>query len=350
MGDDFGMSGGSEPLQYLVPMPARAGETVEVSPGIYCIRTSLPFRLSAVNLWLLRDDDGWTMVDCGFPLPQVREQIEAAWIRTLGGAPVTRLIITHHHPDHSGNCRWICERWGITPSMSAGEYASAQELMGRNWSEQASSRIKFWRSHGLSSDAASEVWLHWGRHRQHFRSLPDRWQTLSDGDALRIGGTEWQLIVVHGHSPEQAVLHSPEKNVLISGDQVLPKITPNVSVFAEHPYTEPLDLFLSSNRRIADICGEVLVLPSHNVPFKGLHSRIREIEIHHQERLAKIVAELRKGPKSAATFLPILFEGQLNGHEIGFAIGEVIAHLRHLVACGQARSLDHNGLVLFKLD
>ena len=155
-------------------------------------------------------------------------------------------------------------------------------------------------------------------------------------------------MVVGGHSPEQAILHSPERNLLIAGDQVLPKITPNVSVFGDRPYTEPLALFLASNRRIAQACGDVIVLPSHNIPFKGLHYRIREIEKHHEARLARIAGELKKAPKSAAAFLPILFE-ELNGHEIGFAMGEVIAHLRHLVAGGKATTIQQNGTVLFTL-
>ena len=128
---------------------------------------------------------------------------------------------------------------------------------------------------------------------------------------------------------------------------MLPKITPNVSVFGDRPDSEPLGLFLASNRRLAQSCGDVLVLPSHNRPFIGLHARIREIEAHHQERLAKIEARLGSSSMTAAALLPELFGDGLNGHEIGFAIGEVIAHLHHLVAEGRATTIERNGTVLF---
>jgi glyoxylase-like metal-dependent hydrolase (beta-lactamase superfamily II) len=177
--------------------------------------------------------------------------------------------------------------------------------------------------------------------------LPDQWIPIEDGASLPIGGVVWQVMVAQGHAPAQALLHSPERNLLIAGDQVLPKITPNVSVFGDRPNSEPLGLFLASNRRLAQSCGDVLVLPSHNRPFFGLHARIREIEAHHHERLAKIEAWLDGGPLTAAALLPELFGDGLNGHEIGFAIGEVIAHLHHLVAEGRATTIERNGTILF---
>jgi glyoxylase-like metal-dependent hydrolase (beta-lactamase superfamily II) len=320
---------------------------VEIAPGVHWLVTSLPFRLRAINLWLLRDGDAWTMIDCGYPLPEVREQIEAAWSRTLDGLPITRLFVTHHHPDHVGNCRWVCERWGIIPTITRGERERALKLMGSQWEEESAHRIGFWRRHGLSEAAAANINEHWGRYRHHFRPLPEEWSPIEDGASLPIGDADWQVIVAQGHAQAQALLHSPERNLLISGDQVLPKITPNVSVFGDHPDSQPLGQFLASNRRLAQSCGDVMVLPSHNRPFMGLHARIREIEAHHQERLAKIEALLQGSPVTAATLLPELFGDGLNGHEIGFAIGEVIAHLHHLVAEGRAATSERNGIILF---
>jgi glyoxylase-like metal-dependent hydrolase (beta-lactamase superfamily II) len=341
------LSPATEALRFPVPVPPEPGKAVEIVPGVHWLVTSLPFRLRAINLWLLRDGEGWTMIDCGFPLPEVREQIEAAWSATLGGLPITRLFVTHHHPDHVGNSRWVCERWGIRPTITSGERERALKLMGSQWAQESAHRIAFWRRHGLSEAAAANVNEHWGRHRHHFRPVPDEWNQVEDGVWLSIGGARWQVIVAQGHAHAQALLHSPERNLLISGDQVLPKITPNVSVFGDRPDSEPLGLFLASNRRLAQSCGDVLVLPSHNRPFMGLHARIREIEAHHYERLAKIEAMLDRSPLTAAALLPELFGDGLNGHEIGFAIGEVIAHLHHLVAEGRAVTIERNGTVLF---
>ena len=158
------LSPATEALRFPVPVPPEPGKTVEIAPGVHWLVTSLPFRLRAINLWLLRDGDGWTMIDCGFPLPEVREQIEAAWRATLGGLPITRLFVTHHHPDHVGNSRWVCERWGIRPTITGGERERALKLMGSQWAQESAHRIAFWRRHGLSEAAAANINEHWGRH------------------------------------------------------------------------------------------------------------------------------------------------------------------------------------------
>lgn len=314
---------------------------------MYWLRTSLPFRLNAVNLWLLQDGDAWTMVDCGYPTAEVRVEIEQAWSRLLGGRPIRRIIVTHHHPDHVGNCRWICERWGIVPCISQCENAKAQE-MARGGVERGQQRVAFWQRHGLSSALSAQVIQTWGRKLKLL--LPfDNWQRICDGDRFQVGGDEWKAIVAKGHSPEQVLLYSPQRKLLISGDQVLYRITPNVGVPADTPEANPLALFLESNRHLAATCGDAMVLPSHGKLFRGLQSRIRAIEKHHDERLKQIERELRNGPRSAAALIPTLFgdPGRLTPHEVGFAIGEAIAHLNYLVAQGRARRDDSSGIFVF---
>lgn len=324
--------------------PPPPGHAVEVAPGVLWFSTPLPFRLRAVNHWLIRDDDGWTLIDCGFPLPEVQEQIETTWLRVLGGLPITRLIVTHHHPDHVGNCRWICERWGILPSMTAAAYAHAEKIFGEQWPEEGARRLAFWVRHGLSSTAAEEINKGWNEHRAFSSSLPETYRRLNDGEVIRIGGDEWQVILAHGHAPEQALLHMPQRNLLIAADQVLPKISPNISVVDED--STPLALFLESNRRIAETCGDVIVLPGHETPFSGLHARLKGLEMHHQRRLATIEAALKLKPQSAADLVPLLF-GKVPAFEMGLAIGEAIAHLHHLVAQKRARCTSQNEVELF---
>lgn len=333
-------------LSFPFPSPPAPGKTIEVSPGVHWLSTYLPFRPYATSLWLLRDVDGWTMVDCGFPLKVVREQIEAAWRETLSKMPVTRLIVTHHHPDHVGNCKWICHRWGITPTMTTGEHAAARLVMGECWAEMSCERKAFWLRHGLAETAAMEFNGHWNRHRDHYQPLPERWEAVQDGDNIRIRDSDWQVIVAKGHAPEQILLHSTQHNLLISGDQILPKTTPNVSIIDDRSASDPLALFLESNRRIAQICADVLVLPSHNMPFFGLHSRIKVLDRLRQERLAKLEHELQRGPQTAGDLVPILF-GDLYNDEIVFALGEVIAQLHYLVEQGRAKRVAGNGKITF---
>jgi len=289
------------------------------------------------------------MVDCGFPLPEVRQQIEAAWDAVLDGRPIHRLFVTHFHPDHAGNCRWICERWGIVPTMTSREHAQSEFLLGKRWQESSSARVDFWRKHGLPREEAAEVERSWSLHRGLFAPPPERWQPVADGDLLQTGDSEWKVIVAGGHAPEQALLYSKQRNLLISGDQVLPQITPNISVRFEDPSAEPLTQFLESNRRIAQLCGDAMVLPSHKLPFSGLQARIKKIERHHEERCELIERALKSGRHSAASLIPVLFGDTmgLTGHDIGFALGESLSHLHYLVAQGRATAQEEAGAITF---
>jgi glyoxylase-like metal-dependent hydrolase (beta-lactamase superfamily II) len=334
-----------EGLSFPLPAPPRPGTTIEVSPGVHWLTTALPGRPRAINLWLLQDAGGWAMVDCGFPLAAAREQIEAVWSATLGKLPLTRLIVTHHHPDHVGNCRWVCDRWGIRPMMTESEHGLATIVMGPGWAEWSALRGAFWQRHGLPERTAAEFHRHRSHYRDLYAPLPESWEQIRDGEAISIGGCTWEIMVAQGHTPGQALLYSPQRRLLICGDQILPRTTPNVSVSGDPP-TNPLALFLQSNERIARTCGEALVLPSHNLPFFGLHARIQALRRLRQERLAKIEDELKPEPVTAAALIPALF-GNLYDAETGFAMGEVLAQLQYLVEQGRAERVTRDGKVYF---
>jgi len=329
------------------PIPPPQNQTIEVVPGVHWFSTRLPFRLGTVNQWLIRDHDGWTMVDCSFPDASAQAQLETIWSRVLEGLPITRLVVTHHHLDHAGNGRWICERWGIVPSMTETAYHEAQTNLGPVWKERAPQRLAFLRRHGIPASIGAEINRIWNRGRDHFAQLPERWQSLKEGDVFRIRGNEWRVIVAEGHAPGQALLHAPAMDLLIAGDQILPSISPNVSHLTDLPDATPLAGFLNSNRRIAQACGDVLVLPSHGAPFRGLHARIEELESHHQQRLLATEDALISGSRRAADLLPHLFGRQLSGFDVALALGETLAHLQYLVHLGRALRVEQNGVVLF---
>ncbi|HEY7435675.1 MAG TPA: MBL fold metallo-hydrolase, partial [Methylomirabilota bacterium] len=153
---------------------------------------------------------------------------------------------------------------------------------------------------------------------------------------------------VMGHAPEHACLFSPEANVLISGDQVLPKITTNVSVWPDQPNGNPLKLYLDSLVRFRPLPEETLVLPSHGLPFRGLHRRLDYLQHHHDERLSETIDALAE-PRTAHELVPVLFRRRLDTHQLGFAIGETVAHLHFLEARGQAaRIVDRDGIHRFR--
>ena len=161
---------------------------------------------------------------------------------------------------------------------------------------------------------------------------------VRDGDVIAIGEREWDVLTVFGHSPEQAILYSREAGVLISGDQVLPKITTNVSVWPDQPLGNPLRLYLESLGRFHEMPDETLVLPAHGLPFQGLQARLARLHHHHEERLARTLEAVAE-PHTGAEVLPVLFTRDLDVHQFGFAFGETLAHLHYLEWRGKVRRL-----------
>jgi glyoxylase-like metal-dependent hydrolase (beta-lactamase superfamily II) len=320
------------------PEPPEGGASIEVAPGIRWIRMPLPFALNHINLWLLEDEHGLTVVDTGVGLAPTRELWDKLFAGELAGQPVTRVLVTHFHPDHMGNADWLAQRFGVELWCPQGEWLMAQlawQGMGGNDVER---RLNHYRRHGVA-EAAVEAFRGRGNHyRQLVPTVVPQFRAVREGDALTIGGRRWHAFTVLGHAPEHACLFCPEANVLISGDQVLPKITTNVSVWPDQPRGNPLKLYLDSLARFRPLPEDSLVLPSHGLPFHGLHRRLDYLRHHHDARLGETIGALAE-PRTASELVPVLFRRQLDTHQLGFAIGETLAHLHYLEAEGQTTRL-----------
>ena len=329
-----------------------AGTTIKVAPGIHWLSTPLPFRLRAINLYLLEEADGWTIVDCGYARPDVRAQWEAVWAVTLAGKPVTRLIVTHFHPDHLGNSAWLAERWQLRPTMTQGEWLTAHLAIQDRDPGHREALYRFYRANGV--DAEREAVLRAGIVPYSSGvELPASFNRIAEGDQLTIGDRRWRVIVGGGHSPEHASLYCDDydgRSVLIAGDQLLPEITTNVSVWPGEPDADALGQFLASQERFAEILRpDTLVLPAHRRPFRGVHARIEELKQHHRERLAMLLGILARGPMSAGELVPHLFAPGLDGHQTMFAMGEALAHLNYLLQRGKLVRIVDAGLTRFRL-
>ncbi len=317
---------------------------------MFWVSTPLPFAgLRQVNLWLLRDGDGWTMVDCGYGYEPARTAIAATWGQVLGGRPITRLIVTHFHPDHAGNSGWIAQRWGLLPLMTQAEWFAASIAMRDGFEDSVARRVAFFREHGLDEDRLAVFAQR--RHALFHRraSAAYSYRRLRDGDDLTIGGDRWTIITGEGHSPEHAALYCAERKLLISGDQILPTITTNISVWPTEPEADPLGLFLATGRRFAArLDPATLVLPSHRRPFRNVHRRLDALARHHQERL-DVILRTADREIAAADLVDVLFPRKLDGHQMGFAMGEAIAHLNYLVEQGRMeRVRDLSGITRFR--
>ena len=336
---------------YPFATPPAAAQTFEVSPGIHWLRMPLPFALNHINLWLLEDGAGWTIVDTGFALDTVKECWQAILDRlaaTKRGGRITRILVTHFHPDHLGLAAWLQERTGAPVWMTLGEYLTAHAVWHEVGGHGNQAMLRQFRAHGLDAERCAALERRSGAYNRGVPSLPDHYQRLFPGDQLTIGEHRWQVRVGFGHSPEHAALYSPDLGVLISGDMLLPKISTNISVLAVTPMADSLADYLQSIDRYRELPAETLVLPSHGLPFHGIEDRVNALHAHHAERL-QVLEEHCDRPRSAAELLMTLFPRDLDTHQTMFAMGEAIAHLNRLEHAGKLARSESDGVVRFVL-
>jgi glyoxylase-like metal-dependent hydrolase (beta-lactamase superfamily II) len=312
------------------------GSVRDVAPRVKWLRMPLPFALDHVNLWVLEDDDGWTLVDFGIDLPQTR----AAWERLLAGPlaakPVKRLIATHFHPDHLGCGGWLARITGAPLWITEQEWRRAQMMRARTREGFGPVVARSYTRAGLRDALPAVSGMDGYNYGTHVGPLPETYHAIVPGKPVLAAGVPWQVVIGEGHSPQLATLHSPEHGVLISGDQVLPGISPNISVPAFDPDSNPLALFLANLERFRPLPRETLVLPSHKLPFRGLEVRIDQLVAHHHQRLEQVRAACRAGA-SAADVLRVIFPRALDPHQLSFALGETLAHLNYLIGAGEVR-------------
>ena len=333
------------PLRLSIPPP---GDLTTVVPGILWIRMPLPFALNHVNLWLIADDDGWLAVDGGLG----DERTRAAWEQVLaadevGGRPISRVLATHCHPDHIGAVAWLAGRFDAPVLATPLEFHCAGMLSGLSDAAFAAGMIRLAALSGMPP-ALDKMWTSRGNsYASGVGESPASFRRLCNGDELVIGGHRWLVITVSGHAPDMVCLFDAERHILIAADQVLPSITPNVSVFPIEPLGNPLASFLRALDQLSFLPEDTLVLPSHGEPFLGLRPRLRQLSCHHDERLA-LVRQVCAIPRTGAQVMDILFNRLLDSHQLGFALGETLAHLNYLVCLGaMERSFGDAGEWLF---
>ena len=317
-----------------------SGGAIGVAPGVKWVRMTLPFALDHINLWLLRDRldgrEGWTVVDTCIARDEAKAQWEQIFKHELDGLPVLRVIVTHMHPDHIGLAQWLCERWSTAEHdcrlwISGMDYHMARIGSRSTTGFGGDGAAAFFRANGLlDADALEKIRARAGYYPGLVPGVPAQFRRLMDGQVVDIGGHGWRCIAGYGHAPEHMALHCEALGVLISGDMVLPRISTNVSVYDVEPESDPLALFLDSLQRYLPLPHDTLVLPSHGKPFTGLHERIRQLQEHHDERLAEVMAACTERPHSAWEMIPVLFPRPLDLHQSTFALGESVAHLHRL--------------------
>ncbi|MEO0971843.1 MAG: MBL fold metallo-hydrolase, partial [Pseudomonadota bacterium] len=296
------------------------------------------FSLEHINLWVIEARDHWVLVDTGINTPQTRELWAQIDEGPLAGKPVASVLCTHMHPDHMGLAGWLCERHGVSLHMTRGEYLYGRVLCQDAPGAPPESAIEFYRAAGFSDGALGHYTRTFGMYAHAVAPPPRDYVRLVEGQRLSLAGREWHVLIGRGHSPEHACLYCPQLQVVIAGDQILPSITSNVSVWPTEPEANPLEEWLASCASLrAELPADTLVLPSHGMPFYGAHTRLTHLIEHHKAALDKLYEACRESRRVLDTF-EVLFSRPIEGGEKTIATGEALAHLRHLQRRGLVRA------------
>ena len=331
-------------LAYPFAAPAPDGSVVEVAPGVLWARMPMPIALDHVNVWLLRGDAGWTVVDTGLATQATRECWERIAAEHLGGAPIVSLVCTHFHYDHAGLAAWFDERFGARLHMTRSEYLT-MHVLGPLPDPPPAAMLRFHARAGMPDERAQRVFAAL-RSDPFMAAAPSHFERLRGGDELVIGPRRWQVLIGEGHSPEHACLYCADEGLLIAGDQLLPRISSNVLVNAIEPEANPLALWFDSLDRLDRCRPDTLVLPSHQEAFRGLHVRVQELRAHHQRQFDALRAFIaRQGEASAYEAMLALFPRLKHPADEMLALGETVAHLAWLRESGSlSRRLDETGV------
>ena len=326
------MKTGSNGLSYPFDNRPNPGELIEVGPGIFWVRMPLPISLNHINLWLLEEQDGWTLVDTGMATEDTKALWEEIFSTHLNSKPVKQVIVTHMHFDHLGLAGWLVEKWGATLCMSRTEYLSSRVIINEIKSDPPEATVAFFRAAGVEESILDEFKVRFNNRSDFVSPLPSHYKRLTDNQVLQIGSLQWTVIIVEGHSPEHICLHCKSLNIMIAGDQILPRISPNISVRPDEPRANPLHNFLRSCESLKNrLNKDVLILPSHGDPFYGVHLRLQDMINEHKKGLQDLL-EFCSQPRSVAEVFPILFKSKINIGNMVIAVGEAVANLNYLVS------------------
>ena len=303
------------------------GSVTQVADGVFWARMPMWGRLNHINVWVLRDHDGWTIVDTGLNREDVQECWRSIFANHLEGRPVRRVIATHLHSDHTGNAGWICQEWGAELWMSRSDFFMCKVMAADGPSDVPEDAIKFYRRAGFDEARLNRYRERFGQFGANIWELPAGYRRIQEGQYLDIGGREWRAVIGHGHAPEHVCLYCPELKLIIGGDQILPKITPNVSVNPSEPLANPLRDFINSCARFREILPpDLLVLPAHESLYEGVHERLTALIDWHEVAIEKLY-DLCEEPKRAVDVFPALFKSEITDTSYFPATGESIAHL-----------------------
>jgi glyoxylase-like metal-dependent hydrolase (beta-lactamase superfamily II) len=311
------------------------GKTLNIAEGVKWLRMPLPFSLNHINLWLLRDGARWAIVDTGVGNSETKSLWRTVFDEIMGGDPASHVIATHMHPDHVGCAGFLAHHFDVDLWMTRDEYMMCRILASDTGRDAPEEGVHFYKDAGFTDAQLGNYEKAFGFFGKFVTPLPEAYKRIRDGDDLTIGGHTWRVITGGGHSPEHACLYDFDRNILIAGDQLLPTISSNVSVWPTEPLADPLqDWFDSLHKLRAAIPEDVLVLPAHGKPYRGAFSRIDAIIREHEERL-ETLRTFCVEPQRAVDVFPAIYRTKIDDRNRIMATGEALSHLHYLATAGE---------------
>lgn len=321
------------------------GVPFEVADGVFWLRMPLPISLDHINLWLLRDGDEWVIVDSGYDAEICKQVWEQVFTNFIQPASVNRIIVTHYHHDHIGLAAWLAHRCDCKIHISDGELERYRKLVEQEPGKVRPEVKEFIVSLGYSPTQQEQYGQFFTVDDKPAQSRVQRadCERLQEGDELLIGGRQWRVVMGNGHSPEHACLHCAELELLISGDQALPRISSNISVYYNNLLDDPLGDWLESCAKLRDLIpSQTIVLPSHQEPFIGLGARMQQLIDDHHAQLNTLRNKIRD-KVTATQARKYLFDRELSTVEILLATGETLAHINYLWHRGELEKHEFQG-------
>lgn len=317
----------------------------EVAPNIFLVRLPLPFALSSVNCYLLRDGDGWTVLDTGLHTPDGAAGWRAAFAELgIRPAAIRQIVLTHFHPDHFGMAGWLQAQSGAPVRIAPREAELAHLVWGKA-DELPDPSLDHFLRHGMPADLAQIIVGEIARLRTWTRPHPTL-TPLAPDEAVPMGGRRFQAIHAPGHSDGQLLFLCAEEGVIFCGDQVLLKISPHIGLWPESE-PDPLGRYLGSLGELAHLDVR-LALPGHGRLIDAWAERLRELGHHHEQRL-DLMLGVTGSHATAYTVATHVFDfARLSAHEKRFAVAETIAHMELLAIRGAVRRSVEDEVVVYR--
>jgi glyoxylase-like metal-dependent hydrolase (beta-lactamase superfamily II) len=312
-----------------------------VSDDIIGLRMPMPPPLEWVNIYFLRDGKGWAMVDTGYNTPDSRAILEDFLATQLEGQPITKMIVTHYHPDHSGQAGWVCARYNCPVYMTQTEWLLARWLSTDRNASYLQMLVSYYRHAGTPDNLLEIIQNRGNSFLRTSDEIPASYQRLTENDMIKIGTQQWRILIGRGHAPEMILMYDADNKFLISADQIVARITPNIGVWAYDTAANPLKDFLDSSAKFPELVpNDVTILPGHGRPFDDFHARVATFAPHHENRLNKLRNGITDQPQNLYQLMKTLFTRELSPRDFVFALGETHAHVNYLLARDEIEKID----------